>query len=101
MSTDPDGQPYRHNAEQHEAHKEALADFVSVADILPFWRYAVGPTSGQSPAIPFYRLAAAVASLMKRSAKFRGRGDTLPPTALPTARNRAGISPKLSDQLGY
>lgn len=31
--------------------------FVSVADILPFWRYAVGPTSGHSSAIPFYRLS--------------------------------------------
>lgn len=25
MSTDPSGQPYRHNAEQHEAHKTALS----------------------------------------------------------------------------
>lgn len=36
-------------------------DAVSVADILPFFRYAVGPTSGRSPAIPFYRLAEATA----------------------------------------
>lgn len=34
---------------------------VSVADILPLFRYAVGPTSGRSPAIPFYRLAPALA----------------------------------------
>lgn len=61
MSTDPDGKPYRHNAEQHEAHKAALSEFVSVADILPFWRYAVGPTSGRSPAIPFHRLSEASA----------------------------------------
>lgn len=37
------------------------ADTVSVAAILPFWRYAVGPTSGRSPAIPFYRLTPATA----------------------------------------
>lgn len=35
--------------------------YVRVADIQPFWRYAVGPTAGHSPAIPYYRLAAAVA----------------------------------------
>jgi hypothetical protein len=61
MSTDPDGKPYLHNAEQHEAHKAALrAEAVSVADIAPFWRYAVGPTNGRNPAIPFYRLASAL-----------------------------------------
>ena len=31
---------------------------VSVA-IHPFWRYAVGPKSGHSPAIPYMRLASA------------------------------------------
>lgn len=30
--TDPDGQPYRHNAEQHEAHKAALNDMGKVSD---------------------------------------------------------------------
>jgi hypothetical protein len=35
--------------------------FISVAAILPFWRYAVGPKSGHSPAVPFYRIAPAVA----------------------------------------
>lgn len=34
---------------------------VSVIDILPFWRYAVGPMSARVPAIPFYRLADASA----------------------------------------
>lgn len=34
---------------------------VSVADILPFFRYAVGPTNGHHPAIPFYRIAPALA----------------------------------------
>lgn len=34
---------------------------VSIADILPFFRYAVGPTSGHTPAIPFYRLTDATA----------------------------------------
>lgn len=29
-------------------------DSVSVVAMLPFWRYAVGPTSMNSPAIPFY-----------------------------------------------
>lgn len=31
-------------------------EFVSVAAILPFWRYAVGPASSHSPAIPYYSL---------------------------------------------
>ena len=35
------------------------ASAVSVADILPFFRYAVGPTNGLNPAIPFYRIASA------------------------------------------
>ena len=34
---------------------------VRVAAIAPFWRYAVGPTSGHSPAIPYYRLCSALA----------------------------------------
>jgi len=29
-------------------------EFVSVAAILPFWMYAVGPTAGHTPAIPYY-----------------------------------------------
>jgi hypothetical protein len=28
---------------------------VAILDILPFFRYAVGPSSGSHPAIPFYR----------------------------------------------
>jgi hypothetical protein len=35
-----------------------MTDLVSVG-IHPFWRYAVGPTSGHSPAIPYMRLAPA------------------------------------------
>jgi hypothetical protein len=35
--------------------------YVHVAEILPFWRYAVGPTAKHLPAIPYYRLAPAVA----------------------------------------
>lgn len=35
--------------------------FVRVAAIAPFWRYAVGPTSAHSPAIPYYRLSSALA----------------------------------------
>ena len=34
---------------------------VIVADIAPFFRYAVGPTAAHSAAIPFYRLTEAVA----------------------------------------
>lgn len=30
-------------------------DSVEVVSLLPFWRYAVGPTSGCVPAIPFMR----------------------------------------------
>jgi len=29
-------------------------EFISVSNILPFWRYAVGPSSGISPAIPYW-----------------------------------------------
>jgi hypothetical protein len=36
------------------------SDWVSVADILPFWRYAVGPTSQRNPAIPFWSIGAAM-----------------------------------------
>jgi len=36
-------------------------EFVRVAAIAPFWRYAVGPTSGMSPAIPYYTLFGAAA----------------------------------------
>ena len=36
-------------------------EFVRVAAIAPFWRYAVGPTSGRSPAVPYYRLGPAMA----------------------------------------
>lgn len=32
---------------------------VDVLAVAPFWRYAVGPASGHSPAIPYYRLTAA------------------------------------------
>lgn len=28
---------------------------VAVAALAPFWRYAVGPTNGSHPALPFYR----------------------------------------------
>ena len=28
---------------------------IYVLSLLPLWRYAVGPSSGRSPAIPFYR----------------------------------------------
>ena len=31
-----------------------MSDMVSVADITPFWRYAVGPTRPHSPAVPFW-----------------------------------------------
>lgn len=33
---------------------------VEVVSLLPFWRYAVGPTSRCSPALPFYTLASAL-----------------------------------------
>jgi len=36
---------------------------VSVACLLPFFRYAVGPICVHSPAIPFYRLSSARAFL--------------------------------------
>lgn len=47
---------------------------VSVAAILPFWRYAVGPISAMSPAIPFYRRVSAEAFFekAKRELPFSG-----------------------------
>lgn len=36
-------------------------DYVSVLALLPFWRYAVGPTSRNSTALPFYRKSSAEA----------------------------------------
>jgi hypothetical protein len=40
--------------------KESMeTELVSVAAIAPFWRYAVGPKSDSSPAIPFYSFKAA------------------------------------------
>lgn len=35
--------------------------FIRVFALAPLWRYAVGPTAAHSPAIPYYRLASAVA----------------------------------------
>jgi len=40
---------------------ENQSKFVRVVSVIPFWRYAVGPTSAHSPAIPFYRFASAAA----------------------------------------
>jgi hypothetical protein len=37
------------------------AGSVEVLSLLPFWRYAVGPTSRCSPAIPYWSLALALA----------------------------------------
>ena len=39
----------------------SCSPFVRVADITPFWRYAVGPTSQHSPAIPYWTLKGAEA----------------------------------------
>lgn len=32
-----------------------MDNFIRVLDIIPFWRYAVGPSVQHSAAIPFYR----------------------------------------------
>lgn len=40
MNTDPNGKPYRHNGEQHEAHKQALieSEYVNrLADAFLAW----------------------------------------------------------------
>ena len=37
-----------------------MTDSVRVASIIPFWRWAVGPTSHNSPAIPCFTFKAAV-----------------------------------------
>ena len=39
----------------------AGSELVRVIALAPFWRYAVGPTAQHSPAIPYYRLAPALA----------------------------------------
>lgn len=31
-----------------------MSDTVSIAAVLPFWNYAVCPTNGHNPGIPFY-----------------------------------------------
>lgn len=53
---------------------QATHDTVSVLGIMPFWRYAVGPTSGRSPAIPYWGLAPAMAFFeeAKRELPFAG-----------------------------
>lgn len=51
--------------------------FVSVAAIAPFWRYAVGPTSGNSPAVPYYRLASAIAFFEEAKAALPWAGVAL------------------------
>jgi hypothetical protein len=45
------GQIYEHNA---SGQTPACSAFVRVATIMPFFRYAVGPTSQHSPAIPYF-----------------------------------------------
>lgn len=47
---------------------------ISVLALFPFWRYAVGPSSQHSPAIPFYTLASARGLFveMKRDLPFCG-----------------------------
>ena len=50
---------------------------VSVLSILPFWRYAVGPTSKRSPAIPFYLLASAMAFFDEAKRELPWSGATL------------------------
>ena len=54
-----------------------MDDTVSVAAILPFWRYAVGPTPGHSPAIPFYRLTPATAFFEEARRELPWAGVTL------------------------
>lgn len=40
-------------------------DTVEVCALIPFWRYAVGPASQSTPALPFYRMASAQAFFNK------------------------------------
>lgn len=53
------------------------SEFVRVAAIAPFWRYAVGPTAAHSPAIPYYRLASAVAFFEEAKRELPWAGVTL------------------------
>jgi len=42
----------------------------NIASFLPFWRYAVGPTSKSVPMIPFYTLSGAEMMFQKAQEKF-------------------------------
>lgn len=44
---------------QNDSPPSDCSDFVRVASIIPFWRYAVGPTSQNCPAIPYWTLKGA------------------------------------------
>ena len=70
MKTHEDGQP-------GALALGSCSGFVSVADIFPFWRYAVGPTSQRNPAIPFYRLAPALAFFEEAKRELPWAGVTL------------------------
>ena len=50
---------------------------VNVTDIIPFWRYAVGPTEQHSPAIPFYTFKAASALFEEAKRELPWSGVTL------------------------
>lgn len=56
-------------------------DTVSVASVLPFWRYAVGPTSQHSPAVPFW-------SQVEAKAFFREAARAMPFAAVSLYKRR-------------
>ena len=52
-------------------------DAISVLALLPFWRYAVGPASLRTPAIPFYRRSSALAFFEEARRELPFSGVTL------------------------
>jgi hypothetical protein len=54
-----------------------MSDLVRVAAIMPFFRYAVGPTSQHSPAIPFFTFKGAVKCYMEVTQELPWAGAVL------------------------
>ena len=50
---------------------------IRILALSPFWRYAVGPSSGHSPAIPYYRFAPAKAFFEETRRKLPWAGVVL------------------------
>ena len=54
-----------------------MSEYVTVASIAPCWRYAVGPSNGNCPAVPFYSKVSAKAFFEEASSLLPWAGVTL------------------------